>query len=102
MRESHFPRQLHTAGVIIAVCTLFKNALADDFSESHGSSGLPMFWLVDMHMSCTEEAVKEEIIKAFTISTKLHTVATTVAFGMGVHCFGFKEVIYLGLQDDNM
>ena len=58
-----------------------------------------MFRLVDMYMSCTEEVVKQEI-KAFTHNTKLRIVATTVAFGMGVHCYGVREVIQLGLPDD--
>lgn len=30
----------------------------------------------------------------------MHIVAATVAFGVGVHCFGAWEVIHLGLADD--
>jgi ATP-dependent DNA helicase RecQ len=59
-----------------------------------------MFRRVDMYMSCTEDIVKDEIIKAFTQNTHLRTVAATVAFGMGLHCFGVHEVIHLGLPDD--
>ena len=79
---------------------LFKNALAADFTEPPGSPDLPMLRLVDMYMSCTEEVVKQEIIKAFTHNTKLRIVAATVAFRMGVHCYGVREVIHLGLPDD--
>ena len=79
---------------------LFKDTLSADFTEPPGSPDLPMFRLVDMYMSCTEEVVKEEIIKAFTHNTNLRVVAATVAFGMGVHCFGVREVIHLGVPDD--
>ena len=79
---------------------LFKKALAANFTEAPGSPDLPLFWLVDMYMSCTEESVKEEIVKSFTKETTLRIVITTVAFGMGVHCVGVREVIHLGLPDD--
>ena len=79
---------------------LFKSVLGADFTEPPGAPDLPAFRLVDMYMSCTEEVVKEEIIKAFTQNTKLRIVAATVAFGMGVHCFGVREVIHLGPPDD--
>ena len=81
---------------------LFKNALATDFTDPPGSPDVPMFRLVDMYMSCTEEIVKQDIIKAFTTNSKLRIVAATVAFGMGVHCFGVREVIHLGLPDDRV
>ena len=51
-------------------------------------------------MSCTEDVVREEIIKGFTHNTNLRIVAATVAFGLGVDCFGVREVIHLGLPDD--
>ena len=79
---------------------MFKNALAVDFTEPPGSPDLSMFRVVDMYMSCTEEVVNEEIIKAFTHNTSLPIVAATVSLGMGVHCFGVREVIHLGLPDD--
>ena len=79
---------------------LFKSILGADFTEPQGAPDLPAFCLVDMYMSCTEEVVKEEIIKSFTQNTKLRIVAATVAFGMGVHCFGVREVIHLGPPDD--
>ena len=62
---------------------LFKSVLGVDFTEPPGAPDLPAFRLVDMYMSCTEEVVKEEIIKAFTQNTKLRIVAATVAFGRG-------------------
>lgn len=80
---------------------LFRDNLSLDFTEPPGSPDLPNFRLVDMYnMSCTEDIVKEEIIKAFTHNTNLRIVAATVAFGMGVDCFGVREVIHLGLPDD--
>ena len=66
-----------------------------------GVPDLPAFCLVDMYMSCTEEVVKEEIIKSFTHITKLRIVAATVSFGSyGVHCFEVREVVHLGPPDD--
>ena len=50
-----------------------------------------------MYMSCTEEVVKQDIIKAFTTNSKLRIVAATVAFGMEIRV---REVIHLGLPGD--
>ena len=47
---------------------------------------IPHYRLVDVYMSCTEDYVKEEIIKAFTKDSNLQIVIATVAFGMGVDC----------------
>ena len=101
--RARFPRTIvycRRYGDCAELYMLFKNALAADFTEPPGSPNLPMFRLVDMYTSCTEEVVKQEIIKAFTHNTKLRIVAATVAFGMGVHCYGVREVIHLGLPDD--
>ena len=79
---------------------LFKDSLSLQFTEPPGSPDLPNFHLVDMYMSCTEEFVKEEIIKAFTHNTNLRIIAATIAFGMGIDCFGVREIIHLDLPDD--
>ena len=55
-----FLRQSYTAGInesCAELYTVFKNALAGDFTEPRGSPDLPMFCLADMCMSCTEEVV---------------------------------------------
>ena len=82
------------------VYQFFKDKLGTEFTESPGSPDLPKFCLIDVYMSCTEEVVKEEIIKAFTHESSLRIVAATVAFGMGVHCSGVREVVHLGPPAD--
>ena len=52
------------------------------------------FRLVDMFMSCTEEYVKEEIIKIFTKESKLRIVIATVAFGKGIDCYNVQQMSF--------
>ena len=66
------------------------------FTEPPGAPDLPTFRLVVMYMSYTEQAVKEEVIRAFTSETNLRIVATTVAFGMGIDCPSVRQVVHLG------
>ena len=49
-----------------------------------------------MYMSCTEQSVKDDILKGFTNGSTLRIVITTVAFGMGVDCMAVRQVIHLG------
>ncbi len=78
----------------------FKDQLGAEFTEPPGAPDLPKFRLLDMYMSCTEQVVKEEIVKSFTHETSLRIVVATVAFGMGVDCPGVREVIHLGPPGD--
>ena len=55
---------------------------------------IPHYRLVDMYMSCTEDYVKEEIIKAFTKDSNLRIVIATVAFGMGVDFHDVQRIIH--------
>ena len=71
---------------------LFKKALAVNFIEPPGSPDLPLFRLVDMYMSCTEEPVKEEIMKSFTKEITLRIVIATVAFGWVCTVLGFEKL----------
>ena len=45
----------------------FQTKLGKYFTEPVGAPDLPQFQLVDMYMSCTDNHVKEEIVKHFTI-----------------------------------
>ena len=47
-----------------------------------------------MYMSCTEDYVKEQIIKTFTKDCDLRIVIATVALGMGVDCHGVRQIIH--------
>ena len=52
-------------------------------------------------MSCTEERVKEELVKAFTQETSsLRIVIATVAFGMGIDSPKVQEVVHFGPPTD--
>ena len=46
-------------------------------------------------MSCTEEYVKEEIIKGFTKESHLRIVVATVAFGMGIDCYNVSQIVHV-------
>ena len=56
---------------------------------------VPRFRMVDMFMSCTEEYVKEQIIKLFSEDSQLRVVIATVAFGMGIDCRNVTQVIHM-------
>ena len=54
--------------------------LGPHFSVLHGSTDYPMFHVMNMYMSLTEQAVKDMIVNYFTCESQLRTV---VAFGNG-------------------
>ena len=61
--------------------------LGRESTEPVGSPDLRPYCLVDMFCSCTEVAVKVDILKAFSIfSLNLRIVVATIAFGMGLAC----------------
>lgn len=73
----------------------FQNVLGVNFTEPPNAPfEVPCYRLVDMYMSCTEDYVKEEIIKAFTKDSNLQVVIATVAFGMGVDCHNVQQIIH--------
>ena len=78
----------------------FKSYLGRGFTEPPGAPDFPRFRLVDMFMSCTEEIVKESIVRLVTSDSCLRVVIATVAFGMGIDCHEFRQVIHLGSPND--
>ena len=73
----------------------FQKMLGEDFTEPPNAPfQVPHYRLVDMYMSCTEDYVKEQIIKAFTKDSNLRIVIATVAFGMGVDCHDVRQIIH--------
>ncbi len=79
---------------------LFRDYLGPFFTDPPGAPDLPRFRMVDMYMSCTEPAVKNEIMRLFTMESSLRVVVATVAFGMGVNCTDVRQVIHLGSPSD--
>ena len=74
----------------------FMKTLGSNFTEPpNAPSQVPCFRMVDMFMSCTEEYVKEEIIKNFTNKSHLRIVVATVAFGMGIDCYNVSHVVHV-------
>ena len=49
----------------------FRNQIGVKFTEPTGASNTALFQLLDMYMSCTEQTVKEEVLKRFTQESKL-------------------------------
>lgn len=78
----------------------FKEQLGVNFTEPPGAPDLPKFRLVDMFTTCTESAVKEEIIQTFTKDSNLQIVIATIAFSMGVDCPDVCQVVHLGTPSD--
>ena len=79
----------------------FEKSLGSNFTEPpNAPHELPQFRLVDMFMSSTEEYVKEEIIKTFSVESTLRIVIATVAFGMGIDCKNVTQIIHLQPSHD--
>ena len=78
----------------------FKTSLGNSFTEPPDAPDFPRFRLVDMFMSCTEEIVKESIVRLFTTDSHLRVVIATIAFGMGIDCHDIRQVIHYGSPSD--
>eukprot|EP00731_Ephydatia_muelleri_P005099 Em0002g1275a len=61
---------------------------------------LRFFLLVDMFTSCTDQEMKESIIKCFCMESNLRIVIATGAFGMGLDCPDVQQVVHFGAPSD--
>ena len=75
----------------------FKDYLGNYFTEPPSAPEMPRFRLVDMYLSYMEEAVKDEIVRLFSIQSSLHVVVATMAFGLRVDCPDVRQVVVYGL-----
>ena len=79
----------------------FRTQLGEMFTDPPDAPDLSPFRLVDMYTSCTEESVKGQIVRSFSVEeAPLRIVNAAIAFGMGVDCKGVKQVIHLGPPND--
>ncbi len=78
----------------------FKNSLGANFTIPANAPTLLEFGLVDMFMSCTDQEVKDSIIKLFSKTSNLRVIVATVAFGMGIDCPNVHQVIHYGSPSD--
>lgn len=80
--------------------TYFKHGLGIDFTEPQDAPDLSRFRRVEMFTKCTDEEVKVQIVKSFSMESPLRVVIATVAFGMGLDCPDVRQVVHLGAPDN--
>ena len=56
--------------------------------------------LVDYYTGCTEESVRNSILKQFSTQSCLRVLIATVAFGLGVNCPDIRRVVHFGVPED--
>ncbi|XP_011405720.1 PREDICTED: uncharacterized protein LOC105313748 [Amphimedon queenslandica] len=78
----------------------FQNTLAQELSHPVGALSISKYKLVEMFTSCTDEAIKQQIILSFTKGDTLRIVCATIAFGMGVDSPNVWVVMHVGPSDD--
>ena len=83
--------------IVLIFTFFFKDYLGNYFTEPPSAPEMPRFSLVDMYLSYTEEAVKDEIVRLFSIQSSLRVVVATMAFGLGVDCPDVRQVVVYGL-----
>ena len=75
----------------------FKDSLCSEFTEPIGAPDHSRLRLVDMYTSLTNQSVKEDIVKNFSVShSPLRVVICTVAYGMGVDCSNVQQIVHWG------
>lgn len=79
----------------------FHASLGEGMTEPPGSSiRNPELRLVDYFTGCTEEAVRDTILKQFSRESCLRVVIATVAFGLGIDCPDVRRVLHFGVPED--
>ena len=70
------------------------------FTEPPNAPDLPQYRMVDMYHSCTDQDVKDHVLKSFCQPSQLRVVIATVAFGMGIDCPDVRNIFHLGAPED--
>ena len=55
---------------------------------------------MDCFTGCTEESVRDIILKQFCTVSCLRIVIATIVFGLGVNCPDIRHVIHFGVPED--
>ena len=81
---------------------LFKSVLNEELSEPIGAPFLlPQYRMVDCYTKCTEDEIKDVILRnCKEPNSVLRVIIATAAFGMGVDCMGVTRVIHWGPPSD--
>ena len=62
---------------------------------------IPELRIVDYYTGCTQESVRNTILKQFSINDLcLRVIIATVAFGLGVNCSNVRRVIHFGVPEN--
>lgn len=102
-KRTDFPRTIIYCRSMDDCATIylyFQDYLKHDFTEPPSAPSLSKYRLVELFTSCTDNAIKNQIITSFTQHSCLRVVCATVAFGMGVNCPDVRTVIHVGPPDD--
>ena len=108
LEELRVQKSLHSRVIIycrqLADCCdlykFFKHGLGVNFTDPIDAPDLSQFRLVDMFTSCTDEQVKQQIVKSFGTLSPLRVVCATSAFGMGIDCPDVRHIIHFGAPED--
>ena len=79
----------------------FRNYMGQFITEPPGCYvDIPELRLVDCFTGCTDQVVKDIILKQFSRQSCLRVVIATIAFGLGVDCPDIRQVIHYGIPED--
>ena len=75
--------------------------LKDEMTEPPGHPlRIQELRLVDYYTGCTQESVRNDILKQFSKQSCLRILIATIAFGLGVDCPDIRRVIHFGVPED--
>ena len=90
-------RPLDCTNLWISFCKF----LGPDITEPPGKPlQIPELRLVDCYTGCTQESVRNIILKQYFTASCLRVLIATIAFGLGVNCPDIRRVIHFGVPED--
>ena len=84
----------------IVIYIYLVKGLRCEVTEPIDAPNIPIYRLVDMFTSVTDQPHKETMISLFTKPSQLRLVIATVAFGLGIDCPDVREIIRVGTPED--